>query len=411
MEDKTRERITAPCPVFVFFVKCSQTKGEGIFENTESSLQSVSSRRRFQVVIMATGAFAVPSIRALCECDSIEIVCLVTSPLRYDKNGNPMVTPARKVAAEYRIPITYHENVNTKDFADFLYLVRPDLFFVCDFGQILSRQTLFGSILGGINLHGSLLPRFRGAAPVHWAILTGEADTGVSIIHMIPQVDAGPVIAQTPPIPISPHETVIELEERLAEYGAKLVLATVVEMALGKTVRIIEQLHDRVSKAPRFTKESGLVPWNRSSQEIYNHCRAMVPWPRSFTHWGREKGSPLRLILGEVSPLDDALEELVFENFAQTSYDAPLLFDAKMDNLAELKSTPKIMSVVSKPSDFQRPAWWQPGVVILAKGNDLIVAAEKGAIRIKQIQPAGKKMMQVHEFLRGYPIKQGNRLE
>ena len=360
---------------------------------------------------MATGAFAVPSMQALCECDLFEIVCLVTSPLRYDKNGSPLITPARMVADEYNIPIADYDNINSTECFEFLYLVRPDLIFVCDFGQILSKRTLSGSLVGGINLHGSLLPRFRGAAPVHWAILTGESFTGVSIIHMTPQVDAGPVIAQSPPIPISPHETVIELEERLAEYGAELVISTVSEMAHGKTVRIIEQLHDRVSQAPRFTKESGLVSWNRTSQEIFNHYRAMVPWPRAFTHWHRENGSPLRVILGDMIPLDDTLQELISDDYSHTLYVAPMLIDAKMDNLAELKATPKEAPVKRHPSRSHRPAWWKPGVVIRAGEGDLIVAAKEGAVRIEQIQPAGKRMMHVNEFLRGYPMKQGDRLE
>jgi len=360
---------------------------------------------------MATGAFAVPSMQALCECDLFEIVCLVTGPLRYDKNGSPMITPARQVADEYGILVAEYEDVNSTEFFEFIYLVRPDLIFVCDFGQILSKQTLSGSLIGGINLHGSLLPRFRGAAPVHWAILTGESHTGVSIIHMTPKVDAGPVIAQSPPIPIGPYETVIKLEERLAEYGAELVFDTISRMARGEIVRIIEQLHVKASTAPRFTKESGFVPWDRSSQEVFNHYRAMVPWPRAFTNWNRDNGSPLRLILGDMTPLDDSLRELESEDYSQAFYVSPVLIDAKLDNLAELMATPKDAPPVKRRSSHsKRPTWWQPGVVIRAEGNDLIVAAKEGAVRIKQIQPAGKRMMQVHEFLRGYSMKQGDRL-
>ena len=351
-----------------------------------------------------------PSMQALCECDLFEVVCLVTCPVRYEKNGTPIVTPARWIAEKYDIPIADYVNVNSPECFEFLYLVRPDLIFVCDFGQILSKRTLSGSLVGGINLHGSLLPRFRGAAPVHWAILTGESYTGVSIIHMTPQVDAGPVIAQSPPIPIGPKETVIELEERLAEYGAELVFNTVSEMAHGKTVRIIEQLHNKVSQAPRFTKEHGRVPWDSSSLEIFNHRRAMMPWPGTFTHWHRDNGSILRLILGNVTPLDDSLMEIVGDDFNHALYVDPILFDAKMDNLAELKATPKKTLVKRPLPHTQRPAWWQPGIVIRAEGDDLIVAAKEGAVRIGQIQPAGKKMMQAHEFLLGYPIKQKDKL-
>jgi len=391
-----------------FFCKMSvKLGGRDIFDNHETSLQSVPSER-LRIVIMATGAFAVPSMRVLCESDQFEIVCLVTSPLRNEKK-NGAVTPARMVANEYGILVSEHENVNSTECFEFLYLVRPDLLFVCDFGQILSKRTLTGSIVGGINLHGSLLPRFRGAAPVHWAILTGETFTGVSIIRMTPQVDAGPVIAQSPPIPIGPRETVIELEERLAEYGAELVLNVAARMARGETVRIIKQLHDRASKAPRLKKEDGLVPWDCSSQDIFNHCRAMIPWPRTFTDWYRDDGTTLRLILGAVTPLDDSLLECVYEDFSLATFVAPVLTDAKWDNLAELKAIPKEKKK-APPSSSRRPPWWKPGVVIRAEGTELIVAAKEGAVRIEQIQPASKKMMRIPDFLRGYPIKQGDKL-
>jgi methionyl-tRNA formyltransferase len=386
--------------------------GEDTFESYETSLQPVSSKRQFQVVIMATGAFAVPSMQALCESDLFEIICLVTSPLRYDKNGSPIITPARQMATEYNLLISEQENINSSEFFEFLYLMRPDLIFVCDFGQILSKRTLASSILGGINLHGSLLPRFRGAAPVHWAILTGETYTGVSIIHMIPQVDAGPVIAQSPPISIGSCETVIELEERLADYGAELVLGVAAQMARSETVRIIEQLHDRTSKAPRLKKEDGLVPWDRSSPEIFNHYRATVPWPRAFTYWHREDGSTLRLILGKITPLDDSFTELVNESDPrQATFVDPVLTDAKMDNLAELLATPREQEAPTQRLiySFDRPSWWKPGIVVQAEENDLIIAAKEGAVRINQIQPAGKKMMQTRDFLRGYSIKQGDK--
>ena len=380
-----------------------------IFESQELSLQSVAIKRRFQIVIMATGEFAVPSMRALCESEMFEIVCLVTGPMRCDKTGRPIITPARQVADEYGLPISDQEDVNSTEFCEFLYLVRPDLIFVCDFGQILSRQTLSGSILGGINLHGSLLPKFRGAAPVHWAILSGEHYTGVSVIHMTPKIDAGPVIAQSPQIPIGTSENVVELECRLAQYGAQLVYDTIAKMAQNETIRIIEQLHDRVSKAPRLKKEDGLVSWNQSSQAIFNQYRATIPWPRIFTDWQREDGSTLRLILGKIVPLRDSLTELAaeqrFEHDASSDVD---MTDAKMDNLANLRATPRVVSA-ERNIPAQRPAWWEPGTVIQAGEGILIIAAREGAVRIEQIQPAGRKMMQTHDFLRGYCLKPGER--
>ncbi|GHT42865.1 methionyl-tRNA formyltransferase [Planctomycetales bacterium] len=351
------------------------------------------------------------SSRRYCGDDTFDIVCLVTNPLRYDKKGQPIITPARKIAAEFNIPVSDKEDVHSQEFFDFLFLIRPDLLFVCDFGQILPQKALAGSILGGINLHGSLLPRLRGAAPVHWAIISGEQYTGVSIIHMTPKVDAGPVIAQSPPIPIGARETVEELEERLADYGAELVFDVALKMASNQTIKIIEQLHGKASKAPRFKKENGRVNWSGTSREIFNHYRAMQPWPRTFTNWIREDGSELCVILGLISPLDNDLRELIEEDYLQKEIVDPLLADAKMNNLADLLSERYSQKTPERSLVQSKPAWWRPGVVIKAESGELMIAASDGVVRIVEIQPTGKKMMPVKDFLLGYHIKTGEHFE
>jgi methionyl-tRNA formyltransferase len=321
------------------------------------------------------------------------------------------MTPARQFAEQYHIAISDKEDVHSLEFFDFLYLMRPDILFVCDFGQILSKRVLEGSLLGGINLHGSLLPKYRGAAPVHWAIMNGEPFTGISIIHMTPQIDAGPVIAQSPPIPVKPYETVEELEERLAYFGAELVLETLRKMARNEPVRIIEQFHELASKAPRLKKEDGLVNWSHPSRVLANYYRAMSVWPKLYTDWIREDGTKLRLILGQIIPLDDSFHELTSENFGDSIFVEPVLIDAKMDNLAAFRARWKNKNnLIQQPRHDKRPSWWKPGTVIRANGQDLIVAAGEGTVQILQIQPAGKKMMDVRDFLLGYPLKQGNQL-
>ncbi len=369
--------------------------------------------KRLRIVFLATGAFAVPSMRMLCESGLFDIVCLVTNPLRYDRAGQPIVTPAREFAKEFDIAVSEKEDVHSREFSEFLYLVRPDLLFVCDFGQILSKRVLEGALLGGINLHGSLLPKYRGAAPVHWAVLNGETFTGVSIIHMTPQIDAGPVIAQSAPIPIAPRETVERLEERLAAYGAELVLETARRMACDEPVRIIEQLHQQASKAPKLKKENGQIDWSADSRAIFNRFRAMSLWPKSFTDWDREDGTALRLILGDVDPLDDDFRDLIDEDFNDPPFVSPVLTDAKFDNLAALRSQGAGEEVERKSGVEKRLCRthrWPPGVVIRAEDDELIVAAGKGTVRIRSLQPAGKRMMAARDFLRGYPIRQGDRL-
>lgn len=343
------------------------------------------------------------------------------------------MTPARQFATEYRIPVCEKQEFKSQDFYDFIYLMRPDLLFVCDFGHILSKLALRGALLGGINLHGSLLPKYRGAAPVNWAVINGDSFTGVSIIHMEPAVDAGPVIAQSPPIAINPHENVLELEESLAQFGAPLVLETIRKMASGNPVRIIEQIHSQSTKSPKLTKENGRVKWELNSLEIYNWFRATIEWPRLFTTWHRTNKEELRIILGNILPLSDNLDEIIKNDYNSQIVVPPILMDAKFDNLniinnetiqnSTKKSKIQPIKVNDKKSKKinnqphnsqtikknQRPDWWKEGTVIKAAENDLIVAAREGAIKILQIQPAGKRMMSAQEFLSGYKINIGDK--
>jgi methionyl-tRNA formyltransferase len=370
--------------------------------------------QRFNIVCFATGAFSVPSMEAMYDSGLFHIVGLATKPLSYDKQGNPIITPARQFAAKYDIPIFYYEDIHSDDFARVLWLLRPDLLFVCDFGEILSKRVLKGALLGGINLHGSLLPKYRGAAPVHWAIMSGDLFTGISIIHMTPEIDAGPVIAQSPPIPIGSREDVETLENRLAEYGAGIVVDTICKMATGEQVRIIEQIQSKVSKAPRLKKEDGFVHWTDSSVQIFNGFRAMKFWPKLFTDWHRSSGgAATRLILGGVVPLDDSYQELDSEDFTDAVFVEPMMNDAKMENLAVLRAgfvdnEPHIHT--GRGHKHRRPSHWIPGTVIRAEGADLLIAAGEGVVRITQVQPAGKKMMSISDFLRGYPVKPGDKL-
>ena len=161
----------------------------------------------------------------------------------------------------------------------------PDLLVVCDYGEILRPETLATARLGGINLHGSLLPKYRGAAPVQWAILRGETETGNSIIQMTPGLDAGPCLAQQR-TPIDPDEDAEQLETRLAAMGAELVLRVIDELESG-TAKPIAQDAGLASKAPRLKKEQGAIDWSRPAQEIKNQVRGLRPWPRAFTFWHR----------------------------------------------------------------------------------------------------------------------------
>jgi len=313
-----------------------------------------------RLVLMGTGPFGAPTFRGLYGTHH-QIVGVVTAPLRkWSGRGPAPLCPIRDLAHEHGTPIFDPEDVNTAEARARLSAFEAELLVVCDYGQILALDTLATARLGGVNLHASLLPKYRGAAPIHWALYHGETETGVTVIHMTPRVDAGPCIAQAQ-TPIDPDETAVELEARLSEVGAWLVRRTIDAMEAG-TLDALPQNPALASKAPRLKKGDGQIDWSRPAVAVKNHVRAMQPWPKCFTHWHRPNGKPLRLILGPV----------------QT---AP---------------SPKGDS----------PA---PGTVLEAGGDRLIVAASDGAVALGTLQPAGKKPLPVPVFLNGYHVKPGER--
>src|SRR5262249_55714917 len=158
-------------------------------------------------------------------------------------------------------------------------------------GEILKPATLATTRLGGVNLHGSLLPKYRGAAPVQRAMLAGDAETGNSVIQMTPGLDAGPCLAQQP-TPIDPDEEPCHPGASLAAAGASLVLEVVTQLAAG-TAQPIEQDKSKASKAPRLSKEEGAIDWSRPAAAIKNQVRALRPWPRAYTFWHRTDAAPM----------------------------------------------------------------------------------------------------------------------
>ena len=311
------------------------------------------------LIMMGTGPIAVPTLRGLYETHH-SVVLLVTGPVRPRRGKSvPPVSPIRDLAHQHGTRIFDPEDVNTEQSRARLSASEADLLVVCDYGQILSADTLATARLGGVNLHGSLLPKYRGAAPINWAIYHGETETGVTAIHMTPKVDAGPCIAQVP-TPIAPEETAVELEGRLAEIGAWLTRRAIDAVEAGR-LEALPQDPALASKAPRLKKSDGAVDWTRPAVAIKNQVRAMEPWPKTYTFWHRPNGPPLRLILGPVAVVD----------------------------LAGSSGT--------------------PGTVLEAGGRRLLVAAGRDAAALQAVQPAGKRMMDSEQFLRGYRVREGDR--
>ncbi len=317
-----------------------------------------------RIIMMGTGAFAVPTLRRL-YASPHAVLSLVTRPPRpVHGKSRAEANPMRELAVEQGTPVHEPESINAPAARMLLAADRPDLFVVCDYGQILAPEVIEIARLGGINLHASLLPKYRGAAPINWAIYHGETETGVTVLHVTAKLDAGPAIAQLV-TPIGAEETAAELEPRLAELGAPLVIEAVDALEAG-TARAIEQDPAQATKAPRLKKELGQVDWSRSAEAIHNQVRALQPWPKTYTSWHREGGEPLRLILERVHV------------------------------------EPGLQVEAGVPSE--------PGTVLEAKGDRLVIATGEQALAIDQIQPAGKRVLSAGEFLRGYPVRPGERL-
>ena len=312
-------------------------------------------RELMRLVMLGTGPFAVPTLRRLHDSPH-EVVRVITRPPRGRRAEAP---PMQRAAVALGLPVWQPETVNSDEACTQLRSLHPTLLVVCDYGEILKPAVLSAApSLGGINLHGSLLPKYRGAAPVQWAVLNGDAETGNTVIQMTPGLDAGPCLG-VDRVHIDPDESAGELEARLAERGGELVLSVIDALEAGTAKPQAQDKHV-ASKAPRLAKEHGLIDWSRPALAIKNQVRALDPWPRAFTHWRRGAGEPLRLIVHR-----------------------------------------------TQVSNAQFPEPMNSGTVLEA-GPRLIVATGAGAIELLVVQPAGKRVMTADEFLRGSPLAVGH---
>lgn len=314
-----------------------------------------------RIVMLGTGDFALPTFVHLCETGHT-VIALVTQPDRPQGRKQEIIpSPIKRDAQRRGIPVLQPEDVNSPEFLTQLRALEPDLLVTAAYGQILSADLLGISRLGGINLHGSVLPAYRGASPVARAIEHGDLETGVTVIRMTPRIDAGGMLAVAR-TPIGADETAGELEARLAALGAPLVAQAIAALEAG-TATVLPQERARVTRAPKLRKEDGRIDWTKPARAVHNLVRAMQPWPTASTSWTRAAGparEPLRLIVHRTEPLD-------------------------------------------------RPEA-TPGEVVEAQGDRLVVAAGEGSVRLLVVQVPGKKPVPAAEFLRGHRVAVGDRM-
>jgi methionyl-tRNA formyltransferase len=320
-----------------------------------------------RLVMMGTGPFAVPTFEALLDSSHV-VLGLVTRPAVAGPRGRAPANPMREAAERRGVPVWDPVNANEDAFVRQLRELDADLLVVCDYGQILKPPALAAARLGGINLHGSLLPRYRGAAPVQWAVYEGDAETGVSVIHMTPLLDGGPVL-EVRRVPIDDQENAAELEARLSRLGVEPVLRAIETLASWDGRAILGERQDPAlaTKAPRISKQQGAIDWSRPAVRIRNQIRAFQPWPGAYTFWLDARGGPLRIAIQRAACLQDT------------------------------------------PAAVEPQAVAAPGTVVAASGGVLEIAAGTGRLAIEQLQVAGKRSMSVAEFLRGYQVAVGDR--
>ncbi|MBD3304888.1 methionyl-tRNA formyltransferase [candidate division KSB3 bacterium] len=311
------------------------------------------------IIFMGTPDFAVPTLRSLLD-HAYPVLAVFTQPDRPKGRGRTVVAPPVKLLAkEHGIPVFQPEKVRAKDALETLREFAPDAIVVAAYGQILPESILEIPRLGCVNVHASLLPKYRGAAPIHWAIIRGEAETGITTMFMDQGMDTGDMLLQRA-IPIAPDDTAGTLHDKLSLLGGDLLVETVQRLKTGALTGT-PQNHDVATYAPMLKKEDGRVNWQAPAQVIDRHVRGMTPWPGAYTFF---QGKMLKL-------LHVAVEE----------------FSEKLQNVS-------------------------PGTVVqLDKNSGPLIVAGEQSIRLLTVQPQNKNPMSGSEFCRGYRLNVGDQLE
>ena len=304
---------------------------------------------RPRLIFMGTPDFAVPSLKALVE-HGHNVLSVITQPDRPKGRGRKVaVSPVKQLAVEYELEILQPEKVSSPEFCNKIRHKTPDLFVVAAFGQILSKALLDILPWGAINIHASLLPKYRGAAPINWAILNNEKKTGLTAMRMDEGLDTGPILFQEE-VPILGDETAGQLHDRLAQLSGKFIIKVLRGLTAARFREILQD-DKNATYASKIDRSMSLVKWNRPAQTISAFIRAFDPWPGALTTLG---GKEIKLFSSRV----------VDEN--------------RLDAI--------------------------PGRVAGYADGALEVETGKGVVQIRELQSPGKKRLTAKDFLRGFPL-------
>lgn len=307
-----------------------------------------------KIVFFGSGNFAVPSLEVLLGA-GYDISCVITQPDKSKGRGLTLAaTPVKAFALEHKLKIRQPAGINNKEEIKFLKGLNADLLVVIAYGQILSGRILDIPRIMPINLHASLLPKYRGAAPINWALIKGETQTGVSIIKIIRKMDAGPLMMQKS-CNIEEGDTANSLRDKLSRLGAELLLDAARAIA-NNDYNLTPQKEEQATLAPKLQKQDGLIDWNKPALEISNLIRGCLDWPGAVTYY---KGKLLKIYKARVS------------------------------------------------SQARKLASSNVGEVVDISKEAITVATGKDSLIIEELQIEGKRKMRVGEFVAGHKILPG----
>lgn len=310
-----------------------------------------------RIIFMGTPDFAVPVLQSLINSRH-EVVAVVTQPDRPKGRGkNMQFSPVKECALAHNIPVMQPVNVSVPEVIDELRAYEPELIVVVAFGQFVTKKIREMPKYGCINVHASLLPKYRGAGPIQWAVINGEKESGVTTMYMCREIDKGDMLLKDT-VMLDPKETGDSLHDKLSMMGGLLLLKTIDQLEDGSAVRI-PQCEEESTYAPKLEKTMGNIDWTMDADRIERLVRGLNSWPGTFTK-----------IHGKTVKIWDC-------------------------------------DVVCQEALTESQAAAEPGTVIISEKDQLIVKAGNGALSLRMLQPEGKKNMTVDAYLRGYPIAQG----
>lgn len=310
------------------------------------------------VLFMGTPTLAATVLRALLETNDLDLVGTVTQPdQRKGRNLQLQPSAVKELALKKNLPVLQPVRARDPQFIDAIRQLAPQLIVVAAYGQILPQALLDVPRFGCLNVHTSLLPKYRGAAPIQWAILNGDSETGVTIMKMDAGLDTGAIVSEERTA-ITDADTAQTLHDRLAKTGGALLVRTIPDYLSGK-LQPRPQPAEGASYARKITKEDGKLDWTQSARVLWNRVRGLTPWPGTYTHLQRG-------------------------------------------------ATPTLLKVLCAEPTNQKSG--VPGEIISADAHGVLVACGEGSLRIMELQREGGKRLDAAQFLAGFPLRTGEKL-